>query len=168
MASGAPVVQVLAILPPASNFAVPAVRQGGSTPAERVRVYQFPDAALTYMDYLCRLVGYDGGGLTFSLPWSAATATANATRWEIAIRRMQDDAEDIDVSHTYDYNAVDDTAPSAAGELSYPTVSFTDGADMDSWVDGELAVVRVRRNGTHANDSMTDTAQLWAVTGVET
>lgn len=168
MASGDPVVQILRELPPGANFAPLTRRAGGSTPAESALVWAFDAATIEYMDFLCRLVGYDGGGLTFTLPWSAASATSNACRWGIAIRRLQDDAEDIDTSQTYDFNDVDDTAASVSGELSYPTIAFTDGADMDSWANGELAVVRVRRNASHANDNMTGDAELWGISGVET
>lgn len=168
MASSDPVVQILRELPPAANFAPLARRAGGSTPAEGVLVWAFDASAIEYMDFLCRLVGYDGGGLTFVLPWSAASATSGATRWGVAIRRLQDDAEDIDASQTYDFNEADDTAPSASGELSYPTIAFTNGADMDNWAEGELAIVRVQRNATHANDNMTGDAELWALSGAET
>lgn len=168
MASGDPVVQVLEIMPPQANFAPFGFRTGGSTPAENVPYYAFDASTIEYLDFLCLLKGYGGGGLTFTLPWMAASATSNATRWGVAIRRLQDDAEDVDSSQTYDYNDVDDTAASASGELSYPTVTFSNGADMDSWADGELAIVRVRRNASHANDTMTGDAQLVAIYGKET
>jgi len=168
MGSGQPVVQILEVMPPATLQPELTVRAGGSTPAERFRIWAFDAAAIEYLDYLCKLEGYDGGGLTFTLPWSAASATVNETRWGIAIRRIEDDAEDMDASHTYDYNDVDDTAPSASGELSYPTVTFTHGVDMDSWAEGELAIVRLRRNATHANDDMSGDAELWGLLGLET
>ena len=169
MASGDPVVQVLKVMPPATAYATPDVRPGGSTPAEQVEVWDFDASTTEYLDFLCRLVGYDGGGLTFTLPWSATTATSGEVVWGVAIRRMADDAEDIDGSHTYDFNdASADTAPDASGELSYPTVAFTDGADMDSWADGELAIVRVYRDHDAAGDDMTGDAELWGLFGVET
>lgn len=168
MASGKVVVQILDVMPPAANFAPSNVRAGGSTPAERVLVWQFDAATIEYLDFKCVLQGYDGGGLTFTLPWSAASATSNACRWGIGIRRVQDDAEDIDTAHTYDYNDADDTAPSASGEISYPTIAFTDGADMDSWAEGEVAIVRVRRNASHENDNMIGDAELWGLVGRET
>ena len=169
MASGDEVVQIRRIMYPAANFAAPSQRAGGSTPGERVAgLHLFDAATIEYLDFLCRLKGYGGGGLTFTLPWSAASATSGAVRWGIAIRRLADDAEDIDVSHTYDYNDADDTAASASGELSIPTIAFTDGVDMDSWADGEWAIVRVRRNASHANDTMTGDAELWDLVGEET
>lgn len=168
MASGNPVVEILEVLTPASSGAELTVRAGGSTPAERVTVHAFDAASIEYLDFKCLLRGYGGGGLTFTLPWSAASATSNAVRWGIAIRRFQDDAEDLDASHTYDFNSTDDTAASASGELSMPTITFTDGADMDSWADGEVAIVRVRREANHANDTMTGDAELWGLVGKET
>jgi len=168
MASGDPVVQIIREQGPATLFAPLVQRTGGSTPAETALAWAFDAATIEYKDFLCQLRGYDGGGLTFLLPWTAATATTNVTRWGVAIRRLQDDAEDIDASHTYDFNDVDDTVASASGELSYPTVTLTDGADMDSWAEGELAIVRVRRNASHTNDNMAGDAELWDLSGVET
>ena len=168
MSSLDPVVQIVEIMPPSTTQAALIQRNGGSTPGERVLVWAFDAAAIEYLDFKCRLTRYAGGGLTFLLPWSATSATSGVTRWGIAIRAIPDDAEDIDASHTYDYNDVDDTAASASGELSYPTITFTNGADMDSWADGEVAIVRVRRNATHANDTMAGDAELWMIAGRET
>jgi hypothetical protein len=168
VASGQVVVQVIEILPPTTLFAAFGTRVGGSTPAENFPIWSFDAATIEYLDLVCVLQGYAGGGLTFTLPWIAASATSGVTRWGAAIRRLVDDAEDIDTAHTYDYNDVDDTAASATGELSYPTLAFTDGADMDSWAEGELAIVRVRRNAAHANDSMAGDSQLVGLIGRET
>ena len=167
MASGEVVVQVIKVLPPGANYATLDVREGGSTPAEEVVVYDFDDTTIEYLDFLCYLAGYDGGGLTFTLPWSATSATSGTIQLEAAIRALPDDAEDIDAAHTYLFNFVVDTAPSASGEIVYPVIIFTDGADMDSWADGELAIVRVRRN-TGGTDTMTGDAELWTPVGKET
>lgn len=168
MASGDPVVQVLEVMPPGSSAATMDTRAGGSTPGEVVLVWDFDAATSEYLDFKCILRGYDGGGLTFTLPWSASTATADQIRWEIGIRRMDDDGEDIDAAHTYDTNGVSDTCASGSGELSYPVITFTDGADMDSWADGEIAIVRVYRDHDHADDTMAGDAELWALVGKET
>lgn len=168
MASGAVVLDILEVMPTGTSFATIDARPGGSSPAESVMVYDFDAGIIEYVDYLVRLSGYAGGGLTLTIYWSATSATSGACRWEVAFRRLQDDAEDIDTSQTYDYNAVDDTAASASGELSYASLTFTDGADMDSLAEGELAIMRVRRNATHANDTMTGDAELWAIVGKET
>jgi hypothetical protein len=168
MASGDPVVQVLRELPPGTAYATDDIRPGGSTPAEAVHVIDFDASATEYRDFLCQLVGYDGGGLTFTLPYAMSSATSGGVRWEIAIRRLTDDAVDIDSSHTYDFNGVTDTVASASGELSYPTVSFTNGSDMDSWAEGEAAVVRIRRKHDDAGDTASGDAELLGFIGKET
>jgi len=168
MASGNIVVHILAVLPPGANYATIDVREGGSTPAEEVSVYDFDDTTIEYLDLLCFLWGYDSGGLTFIIPWFATSATDGVCRLGIAIRRLQDDTDDIDDAHSYDFNDVDDTAASVSGEPSYPTVAFTDGADMDNWANGELAIVRIRRNASHENDTMIGDAELELPIGKET
>jgi len=169
MGSGDSVVQIIREMPPTTLFAPLITRVGGSTPTENITAWAFDAATVEYMDFLCKLVGYGGGGLTFTLPWMAASATTGNTIWSIAIRRIQDDAEDLDTSQTYDFNnssAV--AAASASGEVSYDPVTFTNGADMDSWADGELAIVRVRRFASDSGDTMAGDAQLLDISGKET
>jgi hypothetical protein len=168
MASGDSVVQVLEAMPPAASAATIDTRAGGSTPAETVQVIDFDAAADEFRDYKCKLEGYGGGGLTMTLVWSASTATANDCVWQVAIRRMEDDAEDIDAAHTYLFNTVTATAPSLSGEVSYDNITFTDGADMDSWAEGEVAIVRVGRDADNGSDNMAGDAELWGWFGLET
>jgi len=161
MASGQCVVEILSVIQPAASYATPNIRAGGSTPAEAMPVYEFDDTTKEYLDFICRLSDdYDGGGLTFTLPWMAATATSGKALWGIAIRAFPDDAEDQDAEHTYVFNEAADTAASAAGELSYPTIAFTNGADMDSWAAGQIGIVRVYRHADDDADTMTGDAQL--------
>lgn len=169
MASGQNCVEFSRAIPPGTLFAQEDVRAGGSSPSESLTLWDFDAGTIEYMDFECRLTeNYAGGGLTFTLDWMATSATSGNVVWGIAIRRFQDDAEDIDASHTYDYNEVTDTCASASGEVSRPTVTFTNGADMDSWAAGEKAIVRVRRNATSGSDTMAGDAELWSVSGKET
>lgn len=168
MASGDNVVVIEYVMPPGSSYATEDVRPGGSTPAENVIVYDFSDGADKYVDFMCRLEGYDGGGLTFTIVWSATTATSGNVVIDIAIRRLAFDAEDIDAAHTYDFNSVTDAAPSTSGYITNATITFTNGSDMDSWANNEWAIVRIRRNGDDASDTMTDTMELWGIVGKET
>lgn len=169
MASGQPVVVVLGVTPPGANFARPEIRAGGSTPAERVNIWRFSPTVIEYLDLYCRLVGYGGGGLTIRLQYYVDTATTGVVRLGAALRRLQDDAEDLDTAHTYDFNDVDDTIPNVNGEPGEAVVTFTDGADMDSVLNGEFFILRVRRNATHANDTVnSNDCQLAAVSGTET
>ena len=169
MASGAAVVQILGISGPATLQAAIGSITGTSTPAEFLDVWDFDSAAIEYLDFKCRLVGYTGGGLTFQLAWASGATSGNVV-WSIAIRRIADDAEDLDTTaQTYDYNdAAADATASAAGELAYTTVTFTDGADMDSWANGEVAIVRLRRVATDGNDTLnSNDARLFSLSGVE-
>lgn len=163
-------VQILAVRPPGSSFATPVVIVGGATPAEHVPAWAFDASSIEYLDFLCRLDGYAGGGLTLTLPWAAESATSGNVIWEAAIRAIPDDAEDLDTTaHSYDFNAASaDAAPSALKEVSYPTITFTDGSDMDSWASGELAIIRVRRNASSGSDTMSGDAYLLGLVGVET
>src|SRR3990170_1402244 len=148
-------------LPPGTLAAPLDILVGASTPAESLPIATFADAAAAYMDYYGNLRGYGGGGLTLDVVWSSL-ATANNCVWQAAFRRIQDDAEDVDTTaHTYDFNTVTATAPSAAGENSLDTITFTDGADMDSLANGEPFILRILRDPAHASDNLANTAQLW-------
>jgi hypothetical protein len=164
VASGDLVVSVLDVFVPTTLFAVLTRRVGASAPAEGINVWAFDAATIWYLDFLCVLRGLSAsGGLTFTLPWTAATATTGVTRWGIAIRRLQAGTDDIDVAHTYDYNVLDATAPATSGFVLYSEIAFTTGVDMDSWANNELAIVRVRREANHANDTMAGNAELHGV-----
>jgi hypothetical protein len=168
MASGSPILQIIRVLPlSGTNGAYLVNIAGGSTPNERYTVWTFPDAAARYVDFLCAIKGYAAGGLTLRIGWSSL-ATANNCVWQAAVRRISDDADDMDTSHTYDYNTVTATTASAVNEVAYDNITFTDGADMDSWADGEMAILRIKRDPAHASDSLANTAYLWGVFGYET
>lgn len=167
MASGDAVVRFVREMPPATTYATIDFRVGGSSPAEHVRVLDFDDTTTEYMDYLCYLENYGGGGLTFRILWTATSATSGDVHWQIAIRRVGNKVDDIDASHTYVYNAVIDDPATTNGQLEDSGLTFTDGSDMDSWADGELAIVRIRRNND-GSDTMSGDAELWGLVGLET
>lgn len=172
MASGSVVVLVHSVMPPATSGAAFTARTGGSSPAEQVPCYAFDAAADEYLDFYCTLVGYAGGGLTFTLTSMAATATTGGALVALAIRRIQDDAEDVDTAQTYDYNEVRIPCASASGEYSYDTITFNSGTDMDSLVNGEDFIVRLRRRGSDNTASTGDDQagdwQLISLVGRET
>ncbi len=140
---------------------------GGSTPAEKIKAWTFPDTASHYLDYLVSLKGYDGGGLTLRLYWSSL-ATANSAVWQAAFRRFADDAEDLDSAHTYSYQTVTAAAPSAVNEIAYNDITFTDGTQMDSFAENEMAILRLLRDPANGSDSLANTAYLWSLHGYET
>lgn len=156
-------------MPPATLAPQIGLVTGTSTPVEKITVWDFDASTVEYMDFKCRLEGYNAGGLTFKLPWLSDAATTGDCVWSVGIRAIPDDAEDLNTTaHTYDYNNVTDTTASAAGEISVATITFTDGADMDSWADGEFAIIRVRRFASDAADTLAGDARLYAISGGET
>ena len=105
---------------------------------------------------------YGGGGLTITVGWMASTATTGDTSWKIFLMSVTDDADDLDTKNFAAPNentAVD--VPSASGEVDYFTITFTDGADMDSIAVGELfylLLMRDAQDGT--NDDMAGDAEV--------
>ena len=166
-------VELLAATVPTTVGAPIGQINGGSSPVEGIPYFSFVDGTITYRDFYCRLIDYSGGGLTLNFEVLRTSATA-ALRYvfEAAIRRINTGTEDITASHTYDYNAVTITIPAgppAAGIPILGTITFTDGADMDSLANGEAFILRFRRNATSATDDATDTARVLAtITARET
>lgn len=164
MASGKIVGVVRQIVQPSTLYATLDTRLGGSTPAENFPVYDFDDTTEEYLDFYCRLDGYGGGGLTVTFDWSSGIATTGDVRWGAAIRRIADDAEDVDSSHTYVFQEATDTTASVAGERSRATITFANGSAMDDLADGESFVLRIRREPGDAADNFSGDAELWPST----
>ena len=161
-------ISILSVQPPATLFPELKTRSGGSTPAEQPSLWSFDAATAEYLDFYCVITGYTGNGLTVKLYWSAATATSGNVVWNAAIRYLADDSVDIDVSKTYDFNAVTAGAASASGELSYDSITFTDGTDMDSLADASIFIIRIRRDAANGSDTMSGDAELWGILVTET
>lgn len=97
---------------------------------------------------------YGGGGVTVTLGWSSDATTGNVI-WGVAFKSITDDADDVDskVFAAPNESAADATA-SAAGEVAYTTITFTDGADMDSVAAGEYFWIEVHRSSADVSDTM--------------
>lgn len=150
-------------VPSATLGATHGILAGGSTPAEGVPYLAYDSAVDESADFVGVLPRhYGGGGLTMVLYW-ASGVTTGATIWNAAFRRIADDAEDVDTSHTYDFNAVTATTASAVGEVDYAAITFTHGADMDSLAVGELFGLRINRDADNGADDMVGDAYLIAV-----
>lgn len=161
MASGAKF--TLTPIPPATTAATFNTFAGTSTPAETIPTLDFDAATDEFMDFYGEARGYGGGGLTLTIPWISAAATTGDCIWNAAIRAIPDDAEDLNTTaHTYDVNAVTSTTASAAGEVQYADITFTDGADMDSLANGEAFILRLSRDANNGSDTLAgDALLLW-------
>jgi hypothetical protein len=105
---------------------------------------------------------YGGGGITVTVGWSATSATSGTISLDVAFMSISDDADDLDTKAFASANNANPTAASASGEVDYATITFTDGADMDSVAAGEYFRCKVTRDGdgTTSTDSMTGDMEL--------
>ena len=111
---------------------------------------------------------YDNSGLTVKLIWVAATATSGNVVWNVAFERINDEGFDIDADGFATAQSATAAAPSTSGYAQYTSITFTDGAQMDSLAAGELFRIKVLRDADNASDTMTGDAELMAVIIEET
>ena len=158
--------------PPATLYATLDTVTGTSTPVEAIPVLDFDDDTQEYMDFYCVMPSHYSGstGITVKIVFSAAEAASDVVAWQAALRRVADDAEDLDTTaHTYVYNEVIATAPSVIGEVAYDSITFTDGADMDSVVAGDYFILRVTRDPTPSSGTdVTGDASLHMIEVLDT
>lgn len=111
---------------------------------------------------------YAGGGLTLEFHYLMAGAnTTDDAIWGAAFQRINDTA-DVSSSPTWTENTVTVTVPNAAETVDVATITFTDGADMDSVAAGDLFRMRVRRVAADAGDTAAGDSRLLAVIIKET
>ena len=86
---------------------------------------------------------YAGGGLTCTVGYSHTATTGNVDT-NLAIERIGDQQLDIDADSFHTDNVTDNVnVPSTSGNVDVVTVTFTDGADMDSLAAGEMGRIRL-------------------------
>lgn len=108
---------------------------------------------------------YAGGGVTVKVLWSATSATTGTISLDVAFMSVTDDADDLDTKAFAAANNVNPTTASATGEVDYASITFTDGADMDSVAAGEMFFVKITRdaNGTTSTDDLSGDMELHQV-----
>ncbi len=167
------ILNVLHAVPPATNYATLDTIAGGSTPAEAWPCLDFDPDASEYMDFpnLIMPRHYAGTtGITVTIVWAAPSETVvtDECRWEAALQRVNDDAVALTVDAAYAYNGVSADPPTVANEVAYDDITFTNGADMDSVVAGEMFNLRIYRDHDHADDTATGDCCLLAIEIKET
>ena len=104
---------------------------------------------------------YAGGGITVHLHYAMTSATSGDIDWDVAFERIGDQQLDIDADSFAAVNSVDNTTvPATSGNVDIVTVTFTDGADMDSVAVGEAFRLKVTRDA--AADTATGDDELLA------
>ncbi len=141
---------------PTSNMPTFDVRNG-------VLVLDFDDST----DESCEFAGfmprhYGGGGLTVTIGWMATDTTVGPDNciWDVALKSVTDDADDLDTKAFAAVNSVTAAEASASGEVDYATITFTDGADMDSVAAGEYFRLSLNRDANNASDTLAGDAEL--------
>lgn len=163
MASGDTLVPltVLSNTPPSSNPATPDTRNIHP-------VLDFDDTtneSAVFSAYMPK--SYGGGGVTVYLGYSMTSATSGDIDWDVAFERIGDQQLDVDADSFAAVNSVDNTTvPGTAGNVDVVSITFTDGADMDSVAAGEWFRIKVTRDA--ASDTATGDAELHFVVIQET
>jgi hypothetical protein len=163
MASSDNVLQLIKIVQPLTLYATIDQKLSASIPKEKYIVYDFDDSSSEFLDHICKLDGYDGGGINLYIYWSSDVNTASDVVWNAAIRRISDGTLSPMTGYSYDYNTVIATVPAISGSVDYAVIPFSDGNDMDDWANGELALVRLYREGAVGGDTMGGDACLWGI-----
>ena len=119
------------------------------------------DASTQELVYVADVLSsaYSGGGVTLTVIWTSASATSGDCFWAAEIER-QAVGHDILTDSFAGSQTVVATAPSAAGDLVYSTISFTHGAQMDSLAVDERFRVSLWRSAAHGSDTMAGDARL--------
>ena len=154
----------LANEPPAANFATFDTRN--SHP-----VLDFDDTtdeAAVFSATLPR--NYLIGGLTISIHWAATSATTGTCRWEASVERIGAAQQDMDADGFASTQSAGSAANGTSGNIVVTTITFTDGAQMDSIAVGEGFRLKINRdaNGTTGTDDMVGDAELRFVEVKET
>ena len=110
---------------------------------------------------------YGGGGLTIYLHYSMTSATSGDVDLDVAFERIGDAQQDVDSDGFAAVNSVDNTTvPGTSGHVDIVSVTFTDGADMDSIAVGELFRIKINRDAV--SDTATGDLELHAIEIKET
>lgn len=93
-------------------------------------------------------------GVTVVVHWAAGATGANV-KWDGFFEATPDDTFDIDADgFTASPQTVTDAAASVVGEVAYSTITFTDGAQIDSLAIGEVFRFKLERDAADAADTL--------------
>lgn len=110
---------------------------------------------------------YASNGVTVYIHYVMTSATTNTVDWDIAFERIGDQQLDIDADSFAAVNSVDNTTvPGVSGNVDIVTITFTEGADMDSIAVGESFRLKITRDAV--NDDASGDAELVSIEIKET
>lgn len=107
---------------------------------------------------------YAGGGVTVTIAWMASTATSGNVIRNAAFERLTNNDQDLDADGFATAIAASAAAANGtSGKLTYTTIAFTDGAQMDSLAVAEAFRLQVTRDADNGSDTMTGDAEVLSV-----
>ncbi len=107
------------------------------------------------------------GSMTITITWYADTATTGNTIWDAAALAYTVGTDTTDIEAATFATAVVSSASAASGTAQVPvtaTITLTSGAQQDNAATGDYFILRIRRLGTNASDTMAGDAQVIGVT----
>lgn len=138
-----------------------AVKYDTNTP---VPVLAYDDATDQTEYWLCWMPeDYGAGGLTCEVIWSFAGTSTNNFGAEIGIARLQADTTDLDAANFAANNTASFAHNGTNGGVNQDTITFTNGADMDSVAAGEPFFIRLMRDTSVSSDLVGDVDVLGMV-----
>lgn len=110
---------------------------------------------------------YGNGGVTVRIFYAMTSATSGDIDWDAAFERHLDGTTTIGSDDFAAANSVDNTTvPGTAGIIDVASITFTDGADMDSVTAGDSFRLKITRDAV--SDTSTGDAELLRVEIQET
>lgn len=101
-----------------------------------------------------KLSSYDGGGITALVGYSMSSAEANDVVFQGALERIGDQQLDVDGDSFAAFQSSGAvTVPGTSGLVDVLSITFTDGAQMDSVADEEQYRFKLRRDADSTSDT---------------
>lgn len=142
--------------PPGTNYATFDTRNGHPT-------LDFDDTTAegaVFTGFVPR--NYAGGGITVTVATAATSATTGTIGWTVEFERIDASSLDTDADSFAGAQTITAvTVPGTSGQVLYPSVAVTNGANMDSIAVGEMFRLRIKRDV--ANDTAVGDAELLGV-----
>lgn len=143
--------------PPASNYATLDTRNGHV-------VLDF-DASTEEAAYFAGILphNYAGGGLNVYVHWMATSATSGNVKWGGSLEAHDAGGTDLDSDSFAAEQTQTGAAQATSGQVTQTTISFTDGAQIDSLTGGLSFRFKLARKAADAADTMTGDAELLGI-----
>lgn len=106
---------------------------------------------------------YSGEGVTVDVEYAMTSATSGDVIWGAAFELLGGEAQDIDSDGFASAKTVADTVSATSGKIKAASITFADGAEMDSVAEGDLFRLKIYRDADAEGDDATADAELLQV-----